>query len=87
MSRTFPIIRSLEWLGANRVRLFFATGKISEVTLPIRSARNAHVVFGGVGLDPGDGRELSAATVHAMPGKVWRAPYGEKTHQGCKRTS
>lgn len=62
----------MEWLGKNRVRLFFATGKILEVALPIRSAKNARVVYGGVGVDPGDGYELSASTLHDMPGMLWR---------------
>lgn len=75
--KMFPIIRSVEWVKGNCVRLFFATGKIAEVALPVRSARHAHVVCGGVGLDPGNGHEMSAATIHAMPGKIWREAYAE----------
>lgn len=74
--RHYPTILMVEWLEKNRVRLFFATGKISEVRLPVRSAKHARIVFGGVGLDPGNGYELSAVTLHEMPGKVWARSRG-----------
>ncbi len=72
MKKRYPLIHLVEWLKANRVRLFFSTGRIVEVKLPIRSAKRAKIVFGGVGLDPGDGRELSAVTLHRLKAeKIW----------------
>lgn len=70
--RPYPTLLLVEWLRGPRVRLFFTGGKISEVDLPIRSAKNVRIVYGGVGLNLGGHREISAATLHDMPGKVWR---------------
>lgn len=62
-----PIILLVEWLRGNKVRLWFTTGRVSIVELPIKSAKKAHIVFGGVGLDIGNGREYSATTLHDWP--------------------
>ena len=73
MRRQLPRILLVEWIEGPQVRLFFSTGKISEIDLPVRSAKRARIVYGGVGLDIGDGREMSATTLHERPGKVWSA--------------
>ena len=59
-SKIFPLLRLVEWLGANRVRLFFSTGRVTENRLPVKSARRAKIVDLGMGLDPGDGLDMSA---------------------------
>lgn len=75
----FPTLLMVEWLKGSRVRLFFASGKVSEVDLPTSSAKKSKIVYGGVGLDiDGKGYEMSASTLHEMPGKVWAAAYGRK---------
>lgn len=71
--RTLPLIWMVEWVRGNRVRLFFSTGRIVEVALPIRSAKRAKIVSKGLGLDPGDGFDLSACRLHEQRGKVWAA--------------
>lgn len=74
--KTLPLLRIVEWLGKNEVRLFFAIGKsikIVEMRLPwVKSAKRAHIVDYGMGLDPGDGLEVSAWDLWDMPGKTIR---------------
>ena len=65
------LLREVEWLGANRVRLFFASGKILETKLPVRSCRRARVVDCGVGLDPGDGLEFPAIDLYHRRGRTF----------------
>lgn len=65
-----PLVRMLEWLGGNEVRLFFSSGKIVEVALPVDDARGAKVVDGGLGIDPGDGLEISAWDLSRVEGRV-----------------
>lgn len=69
---TFPSLYMIEKLSSHRIRLFFATGKVSEVAFPDHPTEKARIVYGGVGLDLGDGYELSAVTLHDRPGKVWQ---------------
>jgi len=61
--KQLPRLRMVEWLGKKRVRLFFGHGgrvHIFETELPwVRSAKTAHIVDHGLGLDPGDGFEVS----------------------------
>ena len=66
-----PLIRIVEWLGGNEVCLFFSSGKVLEVKLSwIASAKKARIVDGGMGLDPGDGRDVSASMLAEMSGRV-----------------
>ena len=83
--RSLPVILMAEPLSENRVRLFFSTGKIADVIVPGRAAERAKVVFGGVGLDIGDGREMSAATLHTRPGKVWT--FGSEKKKKASRST
>jgi hypothetical protein len=69
--RHHPILWMVEWLEKNEVRLFFSTGRVVEVKLPVRSARRAHIVQSGLGLDPGDGLDMCALELHKMRGRVW----------------
>lgn len=69
--KPFPKILLVEWVSGPTVRLFFSTGRVLETDLPVRSAKKAHVVYGGVGLDIGDGREMSGATLHGQRGRTW----------------
>lgn len=73
--KTYPTIRMADWIGANVVRVFFSTGRVSEIELPVRSARRAHIVVEGMGLDPGDGMEISATRLYAMKAKVLRRAF------------
>ena len=58
---TYPRLLIVEWIEKNEVRLFFSTGLITEVRLPwVKSAKKARIVDNGLGLDPGDGLEVSA---------------------------
>jgi hypothetical protein len=66
------LLTMVEWIRANEVRLFFDNGCVLETTLPVRSARKARVVDCGMGLDPGDGKDLSARWLHARGGKILR---------------
>lgn len=66
-----PLIKIVEWIEKNRVRLFFSSGKVVELKLPwVSSARKARIVDGGMGLDPGDGLDVSAAMLAARRGRV-----------------
>ena len=62
-----PLIRLATWISGNRVRLWFSTGRVSVVALPVRSAKKAHTVFDGIGLDIGNGVEMSPTTLHDWP--------------------
>lgn len=73
--RHYPRIIMVEPLSDGRARLFFSTGRIAEVEVGTPNANRVRIVYGGVGLDPGDGRELSAVTLHRRPGKVWARGY------------
>lgn len=68
-----PILaRMVEWIDKNRVRLFFSTGRVVEINLPVESAKYARIVDQGVGVDPGDGRDLSAYTLYFRKSKELR---------------
>jgi hypothetical protein len=72
MKRKYPLLIWLvEWVEKNEVRLFFSTGRIVDLKLPVKSARHAKIVERGVGLDPGDGMDMSAYELHRRRGKVW----------------
>jgi hypothetical protein len=60
-----PIIKRVKWLGVNRVRLTFSRDRVRDAELPIASAKKAHRVSEGLGLDIGDGREYSARYLYA----------------------
>jgi hypothetical protein len=62
----------VEWLQKNKVRLFFSTGRIVELALPVTSAKRAKIVEKGLGLDPGNGKDMCAVELHKQHGKVWR---------------
>jgi hypothetical protein len=70
----YPRLKLVEWIEKNEVRLFFSTGLITELRLPwVKSAKNARIVDRGLGLDPGDGLEVSAPDLASAPGaKVLR---------------
>ena len=62
----YPRLVLVEWIEKNEVRLFFSTGLITEQRLPwIKNAKKARIVDRGLGLDPGDGREVSAPMLAA----------------------
>lgn len=68
-----PRIRLVEWVEGNEVRLFFSSGKVVEVKLPwVEDASAAKVVDAGVGLDPGDGLDVSSLNLCERRGKVLR---------------
>ena len=73
MSRkpAYPLLRVVMWAGENRIRAFFSTGRVVEVALPwVKCANRARVVDDGGGLDPGNGKDVGADTVYALPGRV-----------------
>jgi hypothetical protein len=66
-----PLLRIVEWIEKNRVRLFFSSGKVMEVAIPwVRSAKHAKIVDDGMGFDAGDGKDVGADTLAMMRGKV-----------------
>jgi hypothetical protein len=66
MPAAYPRLLIMEWIEKNEVRLFFSTGLVTELRLPwVKSAKNARIVDNGLGLDPGDGLEVSAPTLAA----------------------
>ena len=66
-----PKLRLVEWIGGSEGRLFFSSGKVVEVTLPwVTDARRAQIVDGGMGLDPGDGKDVSAMDLAYAAGNV-----------------
>lgn len=68
-----PELIQVKWIEANRVRLRFKNGRISEVTLPwVKTARRAKVVDNGDGLGLGNGQDISAGTAYTLPGKIIR---------------
>ena len=74
MKRKYPLLIWLvEWIEKNEVRLFFSSGRIVELKLPVKSAKRARIVDRGIGLDPGDGLDMSAYELHGRRGKVWAA--------------
>lgn len=63
-----PLLRMVQWKGKNRVALFFSSGRAVEVELPwVKSAKKAHIVDDGMGLDPGNGRDVDALRLVALP--------------------
>jgi hypothetical protein len=66
----YPLIEMIEWIEGNEVRVFFSTGRVVEMKLPVRSARWARIVDGGMGLDPSNGREIGAPDLYERPAKV-----------------
>jgi len=66
----YPRLNMVEWIERNEVRLFFSTGRVVELKLPVKSAKNAKVVDRGLGLDPGDGKEWSAPALAFHPDAV-----------------
>ena len=69
--RKIPMIKLVEWLGDNRVALFFSSGKAMEVALPwVKSAKKVKILYGGGALDIGNGRDVGSDTLAEMPGKV-----------------
>ena len=67
-----PILWMVEWLQKNEVRLFFSTGRIVELKLPVASAKKVKIIDKGLGLDPGDGMDICAVELHKQRGKVWQ---------------
>lgn len=66
-----PLLRVAKWIDGNRVRLYFSSGRVTEVAIPwVKDARCAYIVDDGMGLDAGDGRDVSAVTLVKMKGKV-----------------
>jgi hypothetical protein len=65
--RIYPGIKRVKWLGENWVRLTFSTNVVRDIALPVRSARRAHIVSCGLGLDFGDGTERSAPFIYSLP--------------------
>ena len=68
--RDYPIIELVEWIEGDEVRVFFSTNRVVEIHLPVRSARRARIVDEGMGLDPGDGREISAVDLYRRRAKT-----------------
>lgn len=68
--RHHPVIWMIEWLRKNEVRVFFSTGRIVELKLPVVSAKMAKIVDMGLGLDPGNGLDLCAVELHKQRGKI-----------------
>ena len=69
--RKYPLIRIVEWLGRNKVALFFSSGKAVELTLPwVKSAKKAHIVHNGGALDIGNGEDVGSDTLAEMEGHV-----------------
>lgn len=69
------IIRRVEWLGRNELRVFFATGLVLETSLPwCKNARLARVIDCGMGLKfgPSVRDEVAARAVAQLPGAVLR---------------
>ncbi len=66
MSIAYPRLLIMEWIQKNEVRLFFSTGLVIEMYLPwVKNAKRARIVDNGLGLDPGDGLEISAPNLAA----------------------
>lgn len=58
--KKIPFIQIAEWIGGNKVALFFTSGRAVEVVLPwVKSAKKVRIVDQGMGLDPGNGKEVS----------------------------
>ena len=66
-----PLIRLVDWIEGNKVRLFFSSGKVIEAKLPwVKDARHARIVDGGMGLDAGDGKDVCADTLATLRARV-----------------
>ena len=64
----YPRLLIVEWIEKNEVRLFFSSGRVTEMHLPwVKNAKKARIVDGGLGLDPGDGLEVSAPDLAYAP--------------------
>ena len=75
--KSIPLLKLVEWISGSRVRLIFSTGRITEVELPVSSAnaRRACIVDMGMGLDPGDGKDMSAFGLYSR-GRIIREGRG-----------
>lgn len=68
-----PHVRRLRWLGGNVVRLTFQSGKIVELSLTwVDDASRARIVDVGMGVDPGDGKDVSGLLLAVSYGRVIR---------------
>jgi hypothetical protein len=68
-----PQLAKVEWLYGNKVVLYFVNGRVLETLLPwVKSARRAKLTDDGDGLDPGDGKDVSAGTAYMLPGRIVR---------------
>jgi hypothetical protein len=70
--RPSPFLNVALWVKKNEALLFFSTGKVRLVKLPVKSARYVRIVDHGLGLDPGNGHDMSAFQLHDMRGKTLR---------------
>lgn len=69
--KKYPLISMVEWLGGNKVELFFSSGKAVELTLPwVKSAKKAKILYKGGALDIGDGRDVGSDTLAEMRGRI-----------------
>lgn len=71
--KRLPWVWFVEPAGKHRLRVFFSTGKIAEYDFPKIDVRKAKVMARGAGIDPGDGLDRCAATIHQQHAvRVWR---------------
>lgn len=69
--KKYSLLRTVEWIGGNRVLVTFSSGKVVEIALPwVESAAWARIVDDGAGLDPGNGKDVNSLTLAKMPGRV-----------------
>jgi hypothetical protein len=71
MNKKYPLIRLVEWIGGNKVALFFSSGKAVELTLPwVKNAKKAKSLYDGGALDIGDGHDVGSDTLAMMRGRI-----------------
>jgi hypothetical protein len=74
--KKIPIVKLVQWLEGNKLRLFFDVGKRIEAR-EVRvegASRRARVVDGGLGIDPGDGFDRSAYSLYEESRAVRKRP-------------
>lgn len=82
------LVKRVEVIGRNEVRLFFSDGTVIERAVPdVARLGEVRVVDSGLGIDPGDGRgEVSAHALYHRPGgKRYRFEWDYSTDRSRTR--
>jgi hypothetical protein len=84
--KKIPLVKLVQWLGGNRLRLFFDVGERVETreATVVGASKGARVVDHGMGIDPGDGLDRSAYSLYLESRAVRKRPLDATTRAVLK---